>query len=352
MQIGWFDLLSVTSGLGALSNLFVEYFGALLPWPLKNWERIVLIAIVIAVPALANYRGVSNGARLSNVTTVAKLSPLALLILLGIWRFAHQPQIIHASEIASPGLTTWIRAMALLLFAFGGWEDSLVPTGEIKEPRRTIPFGLGAGLCACAVIYMLLQFITVTTIGTKPTNAPLQEVASVFLGRSGAALVTVGALVSIYGWISAAMLYSPRLAYSLAAQGDFPRVFVRLHSRFRTPAIAILVYAFAGWVLASSGTFLYLVAVGSGTFMILYTAMCASLIRLRKLRPNADAYRISFGPLLSVLGVAISVALMTGLKPREVLLMGITPLIATANWLWARRRHRVELETEVKAVSP
>lgn len=345
MQIGWFDLLSVTSGLGALSNLFVEYFAALLPWPLKNWERIALIAIVIAVPALVNYRGVGTGARLSNLTTVAKLSPLALLILLGIWRFAHQPQIIHTSEIASPGFSTWIRAMTFLLFAYGGWEDSLIPTGEIKEPRRAIPFGLGTGLCACAVIYMLLQFITVATIGTKPTNAPLQEVASVFLGRAGATFVTVAALVSIYGWISAAMLYSPRLAYSLAAQGDFPRVFVRLHSRFRTPAIAILVYALIGWVLASSGTFLYLVAVGSGTFMILYAGMCASLIRLRKLRPNADAYRIPFGPVLSVLGVAISVALMTGLKPREVLLMGVTPLIATGNWLWARRHH-VELEGE------
>jgi APA family basic amino acid/polyamine antiporter len=278
---------------------------------------------------------------------LAKLLPLALLILLGISRFAHQPQMLHVSEIASPGLSNWIRAMVFLLFAYGGWENSLVPTGEVREPRRNIPFGLGIGLCACAMIYMLLQFITVATIGTKPTEVSLQEVASVFLGHGGAAFVSVAALVSTYGWISAAMLYSPRLAYSLAAQGDFPTVFAKLHARFRTPAFAILIYAFMGWGLAASGTFLYLVALSSATFMVLYAGMCASLIRLRKLRPNADAFRIPFGPMLSVLGIAISVTLMTGLKPREVLLMCITTLIATANWIWARR-HRVQLETKVK----
>jgi len=246
--------------------------------------------------------------------------------------------MIQPSEIVSPGISTWVRAMVFALFPFGGWEDSLVPTGEISEPRRTIPFGLGTALLTCAVIYMLLQFITVATIGTKATVAPLQETAAVLLGRGGAAFVTIAALVSIYGWISAAMLYAPRLAYSLAAQGDFPAIFARIHTRFHTPSVAILFYAFVGWVLAASGTFLWLVALGSGTFMVLYTGMCASLIRLRKLHSNVDAFRVPFGPVLSICGVAISLTLMTGLERREALLMCLTALLATATWLWARRR--------------
>jgi basic amino acid/polyamine antiporter, APA family len=149
----------------------------------------------------------------------------------------------------------------------------------------------------------------------------------------------ITALVSIYGWISASMLYAPRLAYSLSAQGDFPTVFARLHPRFHTPTIAILFYAVTGWALASSGTFLWLVALTSGTLMVLYAGVCASLIRLRKLRPKADAFRIPFGPVLSVVGVAIALALMTALKRRELPLMCVTTLIATANWLWARRHH-------------
>jgi APA family basic amino acid/polyamine antiporter len=273
-----------------------------------------------------------------------------LLVLVGVTHFARQPQLIQFSDITSPGLAGWVRAMAFLLWAFGGWEDSVLPTGEVREPRRTIPFGLGMGLLACAVIYMLLQFVVVATIGTRTTDAPLTVTASVLLGRSGAAFVAIAALVSIYGWISAAMLYGPRLTYSLAAQGEFPALFARLHPRFHTPAAAILLYAFTAWVLAASGTFLWLVAVTAGSMMVLYAAVCASLIRLRKLRPNADAFRIPFGPVLSIVGVAIALALMTGLKRRELLLMCVTALIATANWLWVRRRN-LELEANVKAAA-
>ena len=350
MQIGWIELLSVTAGLAALANLFINYLAIFLAWPLDAWKRGSLLAILIAVPAIVNYRGVRSGAKLSNIMTVAKLSPLALLILFGIAHFAQQPQWIHASEIASPGISNWVRAMVFLLVAFGGWEYSLIPSGEIRETRRTIPFGLGTGLLACAAIYVLLQFITVTTIGTKMTDAPLQGAASVLLGRGGAAFVTIAALISTYGWISGAMLYAPRLAYSLAAQDDFPAVLARVHPRFHTPTAAILFYALTGWVLAFSGTFLWLMALGSGTMMVMYAAMCASLIRLRKLTPNADALRIPLGPVLSILGIGISLALMTGLKRSEALLLCVTALIATANWLWAKRR-QVESEERIRAAA-
>ena len=348
IQIGWFHLLTIIASIGALANLFVNYLGTFLPWPLNTWERGSLMAILIAIPAAANYFGVRSGANLSNVLTLAKLAPLVLLILSGVARFAHQPQMIHASEIASPGFSNWVSAMVLLLFAYAGWEDALIPTGEIREPRRTIPVGLGAGLLVCSTIYALLQLITVGTIGAMTTDRPLAETASVLLGRGGSAFVAVAVMLSTYGWIAGAILNSPRLAYSLAAQGDFPAVLARLHPRFHTPSIAILFCASTGWVLAISGTFLWLVALGAGSILVLYVGMCASLIPLRKLYPNLDALRIPFGPVLSILGIVICLALMTGLKRPELLLMGVTTLIATVNWLWARR-HGLELETQVNA---
>jgi APA family basic amino acid/polyamine antiporter len=349
MQISWFDMLNMIATVAALANLFVDYFATFLPFPLGGWNRAAIMTVLIAIPAVANYRGVRSGARLSSLMTVAKLLPLALLILLSVARFVHHPKIIRVSEIASPGLPDWLRAMALLLFAFGGWEDSLLPAGEVREPRRTIPFGLGMGLLGSAVIYMLVQFIVVATIGTKISDAPLQATASALLGRGGAAFVTIAALISIYGWISASMLYAPRLAYSLSAQGDFPSVFAKLHAQFRTPTAGILLYAFTGWVLAASGTFLWLVTLTSGTLMVLYAAGCSSLIRLRKLRPKVDAFRTPLGPVLSLVGVAIALALMTTLKRRELLLMCVTALIATANWMWARRQHA---GLEAKTPSP
>src|SRR5262249_4717670 len=322
-----------------------------LPSALTGWNRAVFMAVLIAISAAAYYHGGGTRAKLSTLTRLSKPLPPAFLIPFWVARFAQHPPIIVSLEIASHGLSNWVSAMALLLFAFGGWEDSLLPTGEIREPRRTIPFGLGVGLLGCAVIYMLLQFIVVATIGTKNTDAPLPATASVLLGRAGAVFVVIAALVSIYGWISASMLYAPRLAYSLSAQGDFPGVFARLHPRFRTPSAAILFYAVTGWVLASSGTFLWLVALTSGTMMVLYAGVCASLIRLRVLHPKADAFRIPFGSVLGILGVAIAVALMTALKPHQLLLMCVTALIASANWLWARR-HVLQLAAKAAAAAP
>jgi len=136
MQISWFDMLNMIGTLAALANLFVDYLATFLSAPLGGWSRAGIILFLIAVPAAANYCGVQSGATLSSLMTIAKLLPLAVLILFGTARFLHHPQFIHIHEMTTPGLSNWVRAMALLLFAFGGWEDSLLPTGEVREPRR------------------------------------------------------------------------------------------------------------------------------------------------------------------------------------------------------------------------
>src|SRR5215472_9300251 len=309
LQVGWFHLLAVVGSVAAAADLFVDYLTAVLLWAPNAWERGLLLAIFIAIPAVANYVGVRSGANLSSLMTVAKLSPLALLILFGVARFAQHPQMIQPLEIAAPGMSNWLRAMVFVAFPFLGWEDSLIPTGEVQAPRRTIPFALGTGLFVCAVTYTLLQFITVATVGTSPTARALPDTATVLIGRGGASFVAIAVMVSTYGWISADMLNAPRLAYSLAAAGDFPGLFGRLHPRFHTPTTAIVLYAVTGWLLAASGTFLWAIALSAGSNMVYYAATSAALIRLRKLHPKADAFRVPFGPALSVVAVGLALAL-------------------------------------------
>ena len=202
----------------------------------------------------------------------------------------------------------------------------------------------------CAAVYTLLLFITVTVAGSSATEQPLAQAASLLLGGGGATLVSIAIMLATYGYLSANLLNDSRLVYSLAAEGDFPGMFARVHPRFHTPAVAIVVYAFAGWVLAVSSTFQFVLALSAGSAMIYYAGMCASLIRLRRLRPSVDAFRIPFAPVLSILAVAIAVGLMSGLKFRELLLMCVTALIATINWLWAKR-HRVQVEAAKTAAA-
>jgi len=135
-------------------------------------------------------------------------------------------------------------------------------------------------------------------------------------------------------------LNSPRLVFAMAANRDCPPLLAGLHPSFHTPVLAISLYASAAWVLASSGSFVWLVALGSGGIALYYIGTCASLIRLRMLRPNVEALRVPLGPLLSILGIAISVAVIAGLKKSELLALGIPAIIATGDWVWVRTSQR------------
>jgi amino acid transporter len=314
------------------------YLARFFPSAERGIKRALLLAVLISIPTIANYIGVRTGARLTNFLTVAKLLPLALIIAMGIARFGHHFELLQPREVTSPGLGAWLSALLLLLFAYGGFENALIPAGEVKDPRRTIPFALLGGLFGCIVVYTLVQFVTVATIGASPTNQPLAQTASTLIGAIGGMFVTIGVMISTYGWLSGGILNVPRLACSLAAQGDAPAFFGELHPRFNVPSSAILLYASLVWLLAATGAYLWLAVLTAGAMIISYSTTCAALIRLRKRQPEVNAWRIPFGREAAVIAILIWLAALTRLHAREALLMGITAMIATANWWWAKRR--------------
>jgi APA family basic amino acid/polyamine antiporter len=337
LQIGWFSLLTPIGGGAANASLFMAYLGGILPWAAHGWQRVSLLAILILAPVVANYVGVRLGANLSTALTLAKLLPLVLLITLGVARFGHHIELLSISDILSPNAASWLSALLLLLVTYAGYEHALIPTGEVEEPRRTVPFALFTGLVVCSIVYTMVQFVTLSTIGASTTDRPLAKSASVLIGRRGNLLVSLAVMISTYAWVSGAILNVPRLACSLAAHGDFPPFLRKLHPRYNTPATAIVLFAALVWLFAISGTFIWILALAAGSTMIVYSGVCAALIRLRQLRPQADALRVPFGPVFAVLGIVISAAVLTQLRGRQVLLMGVTSLIAVANWYWAER---------------
>jgi len=338
LQAGWFSLLAPIGGAAANASLFTAYLVGLVPWLANGWGRVLVLTILVAIPTIANCRGVVSGAELSSVLAVAKLTPLGLLILLGISRAIGHVQLIHASDVTAPGRGAWLNALLLLMFAYGGYENALVPAGEVKTPRQTVTFALATGLLTAMVTYTLLQFVVVTTIGTSSTDRPLAETASALLGHGGGVFVAIAVMISTYGNISAHILTTPRLACSLGEQGEFPAFLGKLHPRFNTPTSAIVLFALFVWALAVTGTFHWALVLTAGSLMVLYAGMCAALIRLRQVRPQAPAFRIPFGPALAGVGVCISMVLLTRLELRQALLMGLTALIATANWLWPKQQ--------------
>ena len=138
---------------------------------------------------------------------------------------------------------------------------------------------------------------------------------------------------------------------SLSQQGDLPEFLGKLHPRFNTPTAAIILFAAGTWLLAATGAYLWIAAVGAGTVVVLYVGACAALIRLRRKQPEVDAWRVPFGNVFALIGISVSLAALAQLHFREAFLMMVTALIATANWYWARRREANRTASGMSVVS-
>jgi len=227
----------------------------------------------------------------------------------------------------------------LIIFALSGFEAALFPMGEARDVRHDAPFALFFSLITCAGIYMLIQVVVLRALGLNPSgDRPLAEAARIFLGRGGAVLMQVGALVSVYGNLSAMMLNVPRLTYALAERGDFPSLFGAVSKKFRTPYVSIAAFALVMFLLALLGTFRGNAVLSAVARLITYGVVCAAVMTLRRKQPHANAFRLPAGRLVSALGLAFALALVSQMGLQEVMAIAGVMVVALLNWLWARRK--------------
>ena len=334
--VGWMLYLAQTAAPAANANLFVIYLAEFWPAAKEPWPRFVILTLLVGVLALINARGARQGAAVSNVFTVAKILPLLMVVLAGA-----AVTIIHPAPWGAAGpmpASVWIKAMVLLIFAYGGFESALAPMSEAKNPGRDAAFALFVALIACTVIYALVQWVVVGVLGPgATTDRPLAEVARVTMGNRGAGLVALGALVSVYGYLSAKLLGMPRVTFALAKGGDLPEVFAAVGPRFHTPWFSILFYAAAVWGLAMVGSFAWNVTLSVVARLFYYGVVCAAVIALRRKQPLAAGFRLPGGQVLAVLGVGIAAALATQVDLSKSLILAATVGAALLNWLWARK---------------
>src|SRR5258708_1552926 len=335
--VGWTFYLAQSAGPAANANLFVIYLAEF--WPGAKASRFLILTVLVGLLAVINILGVRQGTRVSNIFTIAKLLPLLMVILAGgaVTMFHPAPM---GAEVPITG-SVWLKAMVLLVFAFGGFETALVPLGEAKNPRRDVGFALLVSLIACIAIYALVQWVVLGALGNgATTDRPLAEVARLTMGNRGAALVALGALVSVYGYLSAKLLSIPRTTFALAEGGDFPQPFAWVSRRFHTPWLSILIYAVTVWVLAIVGNFAWNVTLSAVARLFYYGVVCAALIALRRSQPGAARFRVPGGPVLAVLGILMCLAMFRQVDLSQSRILAVTVGAAVINWAWVRWRMR------------
>ncbi|HEY4841001.1 MAG TPA: APC family permease [Terriglobales bacterium] len=348
--VGWMFYLAQTAAPAANANLFVIYLAEFWPAAKEPWLRFVVLTLLIGLLALINVLGARQGIAVSSVFTVAKILPLLMVVLAGAALTIFHPAILSSAPgTASFPVSAWMKAMVLLIFAYGGFESALVPMSEAKNPARDAAFALAVALIACTTIYALVQWVVVgVLVPGATTDRPLAEVARLTMGNRGAKLVAIGALISVYGYLSAKLLGMPRVTFALAQRADLPKVFAAVSRRFHTPWFSILFFAAAVWGLAIVGSFTWNVTLSVVARLFYYAVVCAALIALRRKRPLAAGFRLPGGPVLAVLGVSlaggvgVAAVLTKQTEWGKSLILAATVGAAVLNWLWARsvlRKH-------------
>ena len=336
IQMGWLSWLVRVTAAAANANLFTIYLAEFWPDAKAFLPRLLVLTLLVGIITAVNYRGVKAGTQVSNVFTAAKLIPLAVLIIAGLVYVASG----HASIARPPVHATpasWLQATLLLVFAYGGFEGALMPLGEARNPKRDAPFALFTALATCTIIYTLVQIVVMAVlVNPQATDRPLAVAARQLLGPAGGGLIAVGALVSVYGYLAAHMINTPRLTFALAEHGDVPPLFATVHARFRTPHISILAFGVCVWALAFWGNFTWNVILSAASRLFTFAVVCAAVIQLRRTQPGRATLRLPAGAFLAIVGIAFSLVLVTRMGWKELLILAATALISFFNWLWAR----------------
>ena len=263
----------------AVANLLVDTIALAIPALGVGVWRVVAVVTLYAVLATVNVRGSRSGARLSMALAVVKIAPLVLLVVVGA--FAVRTSNLH--WVAVPTTSLVGQTAVLLFFAFMGVEGALNVSGEVANPARTVPRAIFLALTLVAALYIGLQVVAQGVLGPGLSGAPapLVAAATAVFGPWGTRLLFATTLLSVAGFLSADVLCSPRNLAALAERRQLPRALAAVHPRFKTPAIAIGVYALMCATVALSGSFRQLVIVSTAGTLVLYLMCCLGLLRLR-----------------------------------------------------------------------
>jgi amino acid transporter len=337
-QVGWLMWIARLTGFASLTNLFVNYLTLFAPAVGSGVPRTIVIVLTVAILSIINIIGVRASATVTNVLTAGKVIPLFLLAVAG-WFFV-DPQ--RFSFPAAPAYGSFSTATLLLVFAYMGFEGAVIPTGEMRDPQRHLPFSLLTGMTVVGVLYIGVQ---VVCIGTVPDLAhaerPLSDAASRMLGPAGAFAMAATALVSIGGILNAIIFATSRIIFAMAHNGELPRALSQTHARFRTPAAAIVVTAAAAGVIAEFSTFISALTISTIVRLVAYIATCVALPALRRRGDvPSPSFRTPAAWLVSSSAIALSVWLLSSTTWAELRLAGIAVLLGIAIYLAHGRRTR------------
>jgi APA family basic amino acid/polyamine antiporter len=316
----------------------------------------VVAAVTIAGLTALNCLGVRTGSTAQNLFMVLKILAIGTLILAGLLVMPPSSERPGGEVFPSAGGLAIVPALAAalvpVLFAYGGWHTTTFMAAEVCEARRNLPRGLVLGVMGVTVLYLGVNFVCVRVLGEDKlavSEQPASDVMRQALGAPGAAILSAGIAVSAIGFLSQAVLTSPRVYYAMARDGLFFQSVAWIHPRTRVPVVAVLLQGAFAIIIAMSGTFHQILNYVMSVEMVFLALTAMSLFIFR--RRDAVARTVQGDPvpghpvttlLFTVAAVAVVVALFYQYPANSAIGLGIAAagIPVYAFWRWRNRGQR------------
>ena len=312
---GWGILASA-----AMMNIIADSLALLWPSLLNPFIRGILFFFLMGIMVVINIIGTKQANIFVKSISILKLFPIIGIIIFG---FSHiKIDNLHWEKV--PSLKTFSDTTLILFFAFAGFEASLGVSGEFKNPKKTVPFGIFLGGAIVLIVYLLLQTVTQGILGADIVahkNAPLAAVAEKIIGPAGTTLLLFTAALSCFGGVSADVMATPRSLFACANDGMFPKFLGKVHSKFATPYLAIITYASLIFIFSVSGGFKQLAILASAALLLVYLSVILATIKLRRDKEDEleKTFKVPGGLIVPFIGMASILWLLTSLNKWEIL---------------------------------
>ena len=340
--VGWTAIITRSLSYAAISNLAIGYAAGIWPPIAAGAWRIVALTAVTVVLTTVTYRGVRLSSFANNAFTTCKLAVLLGFVVLGL------PALFgHALPAwTPPPSANWAPTVVILLFGLIGLEATVVNAGEMQNPRRDLPAALAIGIGVVMVVYILVFLVSMATVpDLAHSKKPVFDGMVAILGSAGGTAFAVGSIATMLGTMFAIVFIGPRLFLGLAENGQLPPILARIHPRFRTPYLSVLLTGAICWVLAVVSSFVGALNATTFTRLAIYLATCVAVLVLRQRKfcetpaplslPGGNAIAVA-----AALGCAWVLLQMT-LADIESLALSLLPGIVLAVWYRKRAAARV-----------
>ena len=291
--------------------------------------------LICAVLSVLLVIGVSESAKVNNVIVAVKVSVIVAFIVIGGYMVLSNLAELTAKNwvpfipeaTGKDGEFGWggiMRAASIVFFAYIGFEAVSTAGQEAKDPQKDMPFGIIGSLVVCTVLYMLVATVMTLVVNYKGLNVP--DPVAVAVDSFGpqwawfAKLIKIGAIIGLTSVVLVLMYGQTRIFYTMARDGLLPKVFARIHPKYRTPWINTLV---VGLIVAVAAGFFDINTLGDMTSvgtLAAFAVVCLTVIWLRNTMPDLPrGFKVPLYPVLPALGILSCLYLITTVEVRVLI---------------------------------